>query len=81
MLDPKNIEAGEEQFESYYSEVLRKDLIQYDYRDHDGTLFSCVAPDLATARARKKRWLDERHDPPEDVDSYKRRKEFGLEGL
>lgn len=32
-------------------------LCQYDYRHTDGTLFSCVAPSLDAARAKRDQWL------------------------
>jgi len=32
---------------------------QYDYRHTDGRLFSCVAPTLEKARAKRDKWLAE----------------------
>jgi len=34
-------------------------MCQYDYRHHDGTLFSCVASTLEEARKRKNDWIKE----------------------
>ena len=31
--------------------------VQYDFRDHDGELFSCVSPTVEIARGRRDRWL------------------------
>lgn len=35
----------------------RKTYIQYDYRDTDGTLFSCVRPTLQECRQKRDEWL------------------------
>lgn len=35
----------------------RKNYIQYDYRDADGTLFSCVRPTLQECRQLRDEWL------------------------
>jgi hypothetical protein len=45
--------AGTERYEEFYSPVLRKRLVQYDYRTSDGELFSCVAPTLEACRERR----------------------------
>lgn len=52
---------GQEQYE-YYRGPKRpgkatQKLCQYDYRHTDGTLFSCVAPTLDAARAKRDQWL------------------------
>lgn len=57
MLKPDNIGPGQEQHESYYSHAHRKNLVQYDYRHTDGSLFSTVAPSLKACRARRDNWL------------------------
>lgn len=57
MLNAQSLPAGREQFEAFSSRVNRRDLIQYDYRDSDGELFSTVAPSLEEARARRDTWL------------------------
>ena len=38
-------------------EVLRKTLVQYDYRHTTGKLFSCVAKSLKEAREKRNKWL------------------------
>jgi len=50
-------QSGQEQWEEYYSEVLRKNCVQYDYRLPTGKLFSCVAPTLNIARERRDKWI------------------------
>lgn len=35
----------------------RKTFCQYDYRTHDGKLFSCVAPDLTDCRIKRDNWI------------------------
>ena len=48
---------GQEQYETYYSPTLHATCIQYDYRTPQGQLFSCAAPTLEAARARRDAWL------------------------
>jgi len=50
---------GQEQAEIFWLKRLGKDIarVQYDYRHPDGRLFSCVAPNLEAARARRDEWL------------------------
>ena len=62
-LDPKNIRAGEEQYEKYIPRMDRKKRtrVQYDYRDQDGTLFSCGAWSLEEARRLRDEWLAKRN--------------------
>lgn len=51
--------AGTEKYESFQFSYARRKrtLIQYDYRDYDGTLFSCVKPTLDECRAEKDKWI------------------------
>ncbi|MBW2121957.1 MAG: DUF3873 family protein [Deltaproteobacteria bacterium] len=63
MLDPKGLRPGESQVEAYYSQVSRKVLVQYDYRDHDGVLFSTVAGSYEEAIRRRDIWLKEKNRP------------------
>jgi hypothetical protein len=56
---------GEERFEEFQPEtsigkrsIPGRTMVQYDYRDHDGHLFSCVAPTLEKARQKRDRWLE-----------------------
>ena len=48
---------GQEHYETFYSEIKRKDLVQYDYRTESGKLFSCVALSLNIAREKRDAWL------------------------
>lgn len=54
---------GQEQYE-YFSTPKRhgkpsQRRCQYDYRHTDGKLFSCTAPSLEEARAKRDEWLKE----------------------
>ena len=59
MLNPKDISPGEEQHE-YYTDASKKRRCQYDYRDDDGELFSCVRHTLEDCRLARNIWLDKR---------------------
>jgi hypothetical protein len=48
---------GEENFETFYSNILHKDLVQYDYRHPNGKLYSVVAKDLETCRMKVERMV------------------------
>lgn len=48
---------GKEQWSVYYSSVLKKELVEYDYRTENGVLFSCVATCITIARMRRDKWL------------------------
>lgn len=52
---------GEEQYEEFYSSILKEYRVEYDYRDEEGRLFTTNAPDLATARTRRDAWAMELH--------------------
>jgi hypothetical protein len=47
--------VGEEKWEQFYDRIARKDLVQYDFRNADGQLFSCIAPTLEKAREKRER--------------------------
>ena len=51
--------AGTEKYESFQSGFGRRKrtLVQYDYRHHSGTLFSCVCPTLDECRAKRDEWI------------------------
>lgn len=49
--------AGTERFDVYYSDVLRRELVQYDYRHTNGELFSCVAKSIDACRAKRDKWI------------------------
>jgi hypothetical protein len=61
MLDPKNLTPGHEQHEIFNAPGRMSrpgpERCQYDYRDFDGELFSCVAVSLEAAREKRERWL------------------------
>lgn len=46
-----------EQYEEYYSHILKRRLVQYEYRDRHGELFSCIADTLEEARKKRDDWL------------------------
>jgi len=57
MLDTRAIGPGQEQHEMYTSSFTRSRMCQYDYRDFDGELFSCVKPTLEACRAERDTWV------------------------
>jgi hypothetical protein len=59
MLDPKNLDKGQEQHENFTSHINKKSYVQYDYRNTDGKLFSCVRPTLDACRVARDTWLKE----------------------
>ena len=61
MLNPKNLQPGQEQHE-YFSPFHRPQMrcCQYDYRHHTGELFSCVRKSLEDCRAARDNWLKEK---------------------
>ena len=52
------LQNGEEQYEEYYSDVLHKTLVQYDYRDDRGALFTAVGKTVEQCRSAKDKWLE-----------------------
>lgn len=62
MLDPKNVRAGEEQYEQFVSrdKRRRRRYVQYDYRDVDGKLFSTIKPTLDECRQARDEWLGDK---------------------
>ena len=59
MLDPAILKPGEDQFEMY-KDSRKKMRCQYDYRDFDGKLFSCVKNSYEECMEEKKKWLEAR---------------------
>lgn len=51
------IANGTENYEHYFSEVVKKELCDYDYRDTDGELFSCIKTTLTECREKRNQWL------------------------
>jgi hypothetical protein len=66
MLDPKNLIPGHEQYEIFHAPSRRgksgPERCQYDYRDRDGELFSCVAVSLEAAREKREAWVTARRE-------------------
>lgn len=60
-LDPAKLKPGEEQHEAYQPGRAGRPMTHYDYRHTDGQLFTCITPDLESARARRDAWLELRH--------------------
>ena len=54
--------AGEEKYEFFNGGRNRGDFVQYDYRDVDGELFSCVAKSLELARVKRDLWKKNKGD-------------------
>jgi hypothetical protein len=51
-------EAGQEQYEEFFSTTINRNMVQYDYRTEDGeNLFSCVRMTLEMCRKAKTEWL------------------------
>lgn len=50
-------QCGQENYEYFYSEVVKRKLIQYEYRNELGLLFTCVARDLEQARIKRDNWI------------------------
>lgn len=51
-------QKGQEQYETFcINRRTRKKAVQYDYRDLDGELFSCVRPTLKECRGQRDIWL------------------------
>jgi hypothetical protein len=51
---------GQEQYEYYKCSITKKRRCQYDYRHHDGKLFSCIKLTLDDCRAARDKWLENR---------------------
>ena len=48
---------GKESYEHFYSEIARKNFVQYDFRTND-ELFSGVFLSLELARSERDRWIE-----------------------
>ncbi|GAB0482925.1 DUF based on B. Theta Gene description [Alistipes sp. cv1] len=55
-------EERHEYFTLALSPRRKKRLCQYDYRDANGELFSCVAPTLEECRAKRDIWLNRKNN-------------------
>lgn len=56
MIDMNELQPGCEQMQNF-KDHRGKDRIQYDYRDFDGQVFSCIAGNQEECVARKDAWL------------------------
>ena len=43
-----------------YKDYKKRDMIQYEYRRHDGELFTCVGSTIENCRTKKDKWLIEK---------------------
>lgn len=52
--------AGSENYETFSTRIGRKRVkrVQYDYRNTDGELFSCIGGTLEDCRKRRDKWLN-----------------------
>lgn len=57
-LDANRLSPGESQDQEFVSAVNKRTYIQYDYRDKDGELFSCVRRDIVECIRMRNDWLD-----------------------
>jgi hypothetical protein len=57
MLNPAAIGPGQEQHEMFTSSFTKRRMCQYDYRNHDGELFSCIKRTLDDCRADRDAWI------------------------
>ena len=62
MVNPRYLANGQEQYETYVSNITRKMAVQYDYRHADGELFSCVKPTLEACWRAKEDWLKRKEE-------------------
>ena len=71
-------QKGTENYETFYTTIRRKrtKLIQYDYRNEDGELFTCVKPTLTECRKAR----DEHFKPVVFVYTPEQFKELGFDG-
>lgn len=60
MLSPRSLQNGCEQYEEYRDSILRRKMVQYDYRAEGGELFSCVRRSLEACRAARDQWAANR---------------------
>jgi hypothetical protein len=65
IIDPliSACKVGQELFRTVTENATKIDYVNYEYRHINGQLFSTKAPNLFTARARKKEWLKQFSKP------------------
>lgn len=55
-------QVGQEKYETFcIDRRTHRKAVQYDFRDHDGELFSCVRPTLKDCRAERDKWIDRKN--------------------
>lgn len=64
------LSVGKERYETFYSKVSGKELIQYDYRDKEYGLFSCVATTLEKCRVKRTKWKLKKKEDSDFADSW-----------
>ena len=62
MLNPKNLGNGKEQIEIFRNRITKKKSVQYDYRDHDGELFSCIRSTIKDCWQAKVDWIKKKEE-------------------
>lgn len=72
MINPQNLKNRQEQFEEFVSTSNKKIYIQYDYRDENGKLFSCIKPTLNECREEKNNWIKRSQKPSINNENDKR---------
>ena len=55
MTDPNRLNPGQEQHERYFSGVLKRYLVRYDYRDFNGKLYSGTGKNYREAKEKAMR--------------------------
>lgn len=64
-MKAEGLKPGQEQYETYYSSMAKRRMVQYDRRHSTGKLFSCIAKDTTTAYGRFLDWCKKNNLQPE----------------
>lgn len=72
MINPHNLKNGQEQFEKFISSSNKKEYVQYDYRDKNGNLFSCIKPTLDECQKERDKWIKRTQLPLDNNENDKR---------
>lgn len=59
MLDPKILKPGEEQYEQF--SYRGNTYFQYDFRDYDNELFSCIGKNLSDCLKKLEKWKKKKY--------------------
>ena len=62
-MDPMSLRPGQEQHREFWSDIRNIALVQYDYRQEDGKLFSCIRFTLEQCREARDKWLGVYQEP------------------